>query len=101
MEKLADWENHGRFILMLQPLGRWEGWGERQESHVSGGVELGFMGHAYNQNEHLREGLPSEFQSLEFRFMARSSISFAENVRSQFECAVTLVRVHCEHPTSV
>ena len=45
--------------------------------------------------------LPFEFWSLEFRFMACTSRFFAENVRSQFECAVTLVRVHCEHPTSV
>ena len=28
----------------------------RQESHVSEGVELGFIGHAYDQNERLREG---------------------------------------------
>ena len=28
----------------------------RQESSVSEGVELGFIGHAYDQNERLREG---------------------------------------------
>ena len=48
-----------------------------------------------------RHYLPFEFSSLDFRFMACTSRFFAENVRSQFECAVTLVRVHCEHPTSV
>ena len=40
---------------MLQPLGGWEE-RRRQESHVSEGVELGFIGHAYDQNERLREG---------------------------------------------
>ena len=29
---------------------------ERQESHVSEGVDVGFIGHAYDQNELLREG---------------------------------------------
>ena len=33
----------------------WSLAGGRQESHVSEGVELGFIGHAYDQNEHLRE----------------------------------------------
>ena len=33
-----------------------EGSGRRQESHVSQGVKLGFIGHAYDQNERLREG---------------------------------------------
>ena len=55
MGQPADWDNHGRFILMLQ-LGRWEGMEGRQESHVSEGVELGFIGHAHDQNERLREG---------------------------------------------
>ena len=40
--KPADWENHGRFILMLQPLARWEGEEGRQ--------------HANDQIERLREG---------------------------------------------
>ena len=40
---------------MLQPLGRWEG-RRRQESHVSEGVELGFIGHTSDQNERLRVG---------------------------------------------
>ena len=48
-----------------------------------------------------RHHLPFEFSSLEFRSMACTSRFFAENVRSQFECAVTLSRVYCEHPTSV
>ena len=101
MGKLADWAKPQAFHFDASTFGSLGGVERRQESHVSGGVELGFIVHAYDQNERLREGLPFEFLSREFRFMARSSIFFAENVRPQFECAVTLVRVHCEHPTSV
>ena len=49
--KPANRENHGRFILLLQPLGLWEETErERQEYHVSDGVKLGFIGHDFDQN---------------------------------------------------
>ena len=39
---------------MLQPLGRWDG--SVKKSNVSENVELGFIGHAHDQNERLRGG---------------------------------------------
>ena len=44
------------FIFDGSAFGLLGGMRRRQESHVSEGVELGFTGHAYDQNERLREG---------------------------------------------
>ena len=54
---------------MLQLFGRWEG-EERQEFHVSEGVEPGFIGHAYDQNERLREGKRHMARGIKLNFRA-------------------------------
>ena len=97
--KPADWENHRSFILLLQPLGRWEE-RRRQESHVSEGVEPGFIGHAYDQNERPREGKDKWQEGVKsnFRTSRIVLVKYMSSVCALTEDIYKILKFDKQHP---